>query len=187
MYENYYDCHHRKTMRTYIYTKRKKLRNVFIYKKPYTFQKARQSPLRFYIQKAVHFTLRDLHEIFEVGIYIQKAWHFALRDVFIYKKVHTSQKARQFAIRFYIQKSGTLRSTIFHWIFEICGGGGHLFLKNTIHLRYVAIYKVPDTMRYILISKKLCTFRFLYIHIIYRVVLIPNYKRTYDQSDQIEK
>ena len=27
----------------------------------------------------------------------------------------------------------------------------------------------------------------IYIYIIYRIVLIPNYKRTYDQSDQIEK
>ena len=41
-------------------------------------------------------------------------------------------------------------------------------------------------MRYILISKKICTFRYVNIFIIYRVVLIPIYKRTYDQSDQIE-
>ena len=57
-----------------LYTqKAKKLRYVFIYKKQDTFQKARQFPLRFYIQKAIHLTLRDFHEIFEVGIYIQKA------------------------------------------------------------------------------------------------------------------
>ena len=56
-----------------LYTqKAKKMRNVFIYKKPDTFQKARQFPLRFYIQKAIHLTLRDFHEILEVGIYIQK-------------------------------------------------------------------------------------------------------------------
>ena len=61
-------------------------------------------------------TLRDFHEIFEVGI--------ALRDVFISKKLDTSQKPRQFAIRFYIQKSGTLRYTIFYWIFETYRGGG---------------------------------------------------------------
>ena len=48
-------------------------------------------------------------------------------------------------------------------------------------------YKVPDTMRYILISKKLCIFGYEYIYIIYRVVHILNYKRTYDQSDHIEK
>ena len=74
MNENYDDCHHSKTTRTHIYTKSlKKLRNVFIHKEPDTFQKARQFPLHFYIQKSIHLTLRDFHEIFEVGIYIQKA------------------------------------------------------------------------------------------------------------------
>ena len=74
MYVNYDDCHQRKTTRTFIYKKIKtKKRNVIIYKNPDTFQKARQFPLRFYIQKALHLTLRDFHEIFEVGIYIQKA------------------------------------------------------------------------------------------------------------------
>ena len=62
----------RKSARVYT-QKAKKLRNVFIYKKQDHFQKARQSPLRFYIQKAIHLTLRDFHEIFEVGIYTQKA------------------------------------------------------------------------------------------------------------------
>ena len=63
-----------KRQRACLYTqKAKKLRNDFIYKKPDTFQKARQFPLRFYIQKAIHLTLRGFHEIFEVGIYIQKA------------------------------------------------------------------------------------------------------------------
>ena len=43
-----------------LYTqKAKKLPNVFIYKKPDTFQKARQFPLRFFIQKAIHFALWD--------------------------------------------------------------------------------------------------------------------------------
>ena len=73
MNKNYDDCYHRKMTRTLIYTKSKKIRNVLIYKKPDTFQKARQFPFRFYIQKAIHLTLRDFHEILEVGIYIQKA------------------------------------------------------------------------------------------------------------------
>ena len=60
-------------------------------------------------------------------------------------------------------------------------------LKKQGTLRYVAKYKEPDTMRYILISKKQYLFLNVYIYIIYRVVLTPNYKRTYDQSDQIEK
>ena len=81
-----------KRQRARLYTqKAKKLRNVFIYKKQDTFQKARQFPLRFYMQKAIHLTLRDFHEIFEVGIYIQK--HDTLRYVtFLY-----TQKARHFA------------------------------------------------------------------------------------------
>ena len=44
-----------------------------MYKKLDTFQKARQFPLRFTYKKAIHLTLRDFHEIFEVGIYIQIA------------------------------------------------------------------------------------------------------------------
>ena len=53
MNENYNDCHHRKTTGTFLYTqKAKQLRNVYIYIKPDTFQKARQFPLCFYIQTA---------------------------------------------------------------------------------------------------------------------------------------
>ena len=74
MDENYDDCHYRKTTRTFMYTKSKKnWDNVFIYKRTDTFQKARQFPLYFYIQKTRNLTLRDFHEIFKVGIYIQKA------------------------------------------------------------------------------------------------------------------
>ena len=51
----------------------KHLRNNFIYKKTDTFQNAGQSPLGFYIQKAIDLTMRDFHGIFEVGIYKQKA------------------------------------------------------------------------------------------------------------------
>ena len=35
-------------------------------------QEAKKIAKRFYIQKAIHLTLWDFHEIFEVGIYIQK-------------------------------------------------------------------------------------------------------------------
>ena len=57
-----------------LYTQKVKIiTERFIYKKPDTFQKARQFPLRFYIQKAIHLTLMDSHENFELGIYIQNA------------------------------------------------------------------------------------------------------------------
>ena len=113
--------------------KAKKLLNIFIYKKPDTFQKARQFPLRFYIQKGIQLTLRDFHEIFEVGIYIQKAWHFALRHVFIYKNLDIPQKARKFAIRFYIQKSGTFALRDFSLNFwNLRRGGTFVDWKNNI-------------------------------------------------------
>ena len=134
----------------------KKLRNVFIYKKPDTFQKARQFPLRFYIQKAIRLTLRDFHEIFEVGIYTQKAWNFALRDVFIYKKLDTSQKPRKIAIRPCIQKSGTLRYAIFHWIFEICGGGRtFIYWKNNSLFMTFLYWKIKHFFVTLLYTKSL--------------------------------
>ena len=56
---NYDDCHNRKTMLTFL--------------------KAKKIKKRFYIQNAIHLTLRDFHGIFEVGIFIQIARRFALR------------------------------------------------------------------------------------------------------------
>ena len=77
--------------------------------------------------------------------------------------------------------------------------GWHFFIQKTMHfvlhlcvqkkntLCYVFIHNNLDTLRYIFICKKRCTLRFVFISKIYCIVLIPNYKRTYDQSDQIEK
>ena len=149
-------------------------------------------------RRTIYFTLFFM-KFLKLAFIYKKAWHFALRDVFIYKNPDTSQKAQQFALCFYIQNPDTLRYAIFHWIFEICGGGGHFYFQKTIHfalhfyiqqimnfaLRF--IYTICDTMRYIFIFKKRCTFRYVYIYIIYLIVLVPNYKCTYDQSNQIEK
>ena len=81
------DYHQKKRTCTVLYIqKTKKMRSVYIciYINPDTFQKARQFPLRFYLEKSRYFTLRDFREIFEIGIiYIQRALHVALRDVFI--------------------------------------------------------------------------------------------------------
>ena len=54
-------------------------------------------------------------------------------------------------------------------------------------LRYVFEYKKPDILRYILICKRQFTLRYVFISKIYIIVLITNYKRTYDQNDQIDK
>ena len=48
----------RQRARLYIYRKQK-IRNVFIYKKADTLQKARKCSLRFYIQNSRHFTIRN--------------------------------------------------------------------------------------------------------------------------------
>ena len=58
-----------KRQRARLYTKNEiKLRNIFIYKKPDTFQKARQFPLRFISKKLDTLRSGTFHEIFEVGI-----------------------------------------------------------------------------------------------------------------------
>ena len=86
MNENFDDCHHRKTTRTFMYKKQKKLRNIFIFKKPDNFQKARQFPLFFLIQKAIHLTLRDFMKFSKLAFKYKK--HDALLYVtFLYSKI----------------------------------------------------------------------------------------------------
>ena len=55
---------------------------------------------------------------------------------FIYKKLDTLQKVRQFALHFYIHKKpDTLRYTIFHEIFGI-----GIYIQNHDTLRYLTFY-----------------------------------------------
>ena len=72
MNENYDDCHHRKTTRPFMYTKQKKC-EAFLYTKSQTLFKKLDNFRCVLYPKIIHSTLRDFHEIFEVGIYIQKA------------------------------------------------------------------------------------------------------------------
>ena len=81
--------------------KKKKMRNVFIYKKPDTFQKARQSPLRLYTKSHTldvmgfswnfwswHLYTKSMTLCVTWSLYIQKARHFAksktMCDTFLY-------------------------------------------------------------------------------------------------------
>ena len=66
------------------------LRDVFIYKNPYTFQKAWQFVLPFYVQKFRHFTLRN----FWWNLW---NWHLYTKSMTLYVTWH-----------FYIQKSRIL-------------------------------------------------------------------------------
>ena len=136
---------------------------------------------------------------FESGIYIQKAWHFALRDVFIYKKRDTSKKSRQFGLRFYLQKSWHFALRYFYRIFEI-GRGGRAFLyakNNALCVTFfyaknnalcvTFLYTKVQTLCIIFLYEKTMHFSLcLYIYN-YQIVLIPDYKCTYDQSNQIDK
>ena len=61
MNENYIECHEQKTTCKLMYIEKEKSSKTFIYKKLDTFQKARQCPLRFYLEKAIHLTLRDCY------------------------------------------------------------------------------------------------------------------------------
>ena len=157
------------------------MRNIFIYKKRDTFQKSRQFPLRFYIQKAINFTFRDSSWNFWSWhlytksmtlcvtwcFYIQKARHFAksntICDTFLYTKIlHFA--FRDFSLNFCnLRRGGDL--------FKKCTLRDIFILKKRGTLRYVAIYKEPDTMRYILISKKKYTFLYVYRYIDVYVII----------------
>ena len=128
MNENYNDCHHRKTTRTFLYTqKAKKIAELFYTQKARHFSKSYTIPVMFLYTKSHTLDVTGFSWNFWSWNYIQKSWHFSLREVFIYKKLETSQKAKQFAMRFYIPKSGTfaLRNfTLNFW--NLRRGGGHL-------------------------------------------------------------
>ena len=127
--------------RFYLYKKQKKLRNVFIYKKPDTFQKARQFPLRFYTQKAIHWRYGIFMKFLKLAFIFKK--HDTLRYVtFIYSKSMTLRKKQDNLLSFlYTQIRHFSVTRFFHWIFEICGGGGYLFLKRQCTLREIFILK----------------------------------------------
>ena len=84
--------------------KAKQLWIVLIYKKPDTFQKTRQFPLRFYIQKARHFMLRDFSWNFQSCHLYTKSMTLCVMWSFIYKKHDTLQKSVQIIIRFLYTK-----------------------------------------------------------------------------------
>ena len=122
----------RKRARSYIYKKQFFCENfIYIYKKHDNFQKARQFPLLFYSQKAWHFTLRDLHDFFEIGIYIYtKSMTICVTWYFNIQKNRHFEKSKTMCITFYIHKKpDTLCSVSFHGIFEIGGGSGAFLLK----------------------------------------------------------
>ena len=157
------------------------------------YTKSKKNVKRLYIQKNRHFAIM---KTICITFYIQKSWQFALRDFSwrswnwhlytksmtlcvmwrFYKQKKALRKNQDNLRYFFIyKKADTLRNAIFHEIFEIGGGGG------------IFICKKQCTLRYIFICKKTMHFLLRFIYNIYCILLIPNYKRMYDQSYQIDK
>ena len=190
MNENYNEYHQLNTMCTfYTYKRQNKLQKTFTYTNIDTLQKARQFASRFIYKKPDTLRYEICHEIFEADIYVQKVWHFSLRDVFT-KDPDTSQKARQFALRFICKNPDTLHYAIFIEFLKLEEGRGAFINEKKINLRYISVskkqctlryiftYKNPDILRYIFISKKQCTLWYVFISKIYRALLISINERT---------
>ena len=138
------------------------------------------------------------HESFETVMYIQKSWHFVLCLVLYTNSQSLRKNQDNLYYVFVYKKTDTLCYAIFEGTFEICKGGKGLYTKKCT-LRYIFIYKnnaicvtfythkKPDTLHYIFMSKEQCTFRYVFISKIYLLVLIPNFKQTYYQNNQIDK
>ena len=173
------------------------MRNVFIYKNPDTFQKARQFALRFYIQKARHFTLRNFSWNFWSWHLYTKIMSLCVTWRFYIQKTRHFEKSKTICVMFLYTKSRTLCITQFSIEFLKFTEGGIFKGIKQFTLRYIFIwkkqcnfcdvYKKLATLRYIFICKKQCILCYVFISKIYPIALIPNYKRTYDQIDQIEK
>ena len=136
MNENYDDCHHRKTTRTFIYTKSQKNCETFLYTKSRTlFKKLDNFRCVLYTKSHTldvtgfswsfwswHLYKKSMTLCVTWRFYIKKARHFVksktIGDTILYTK------SRHFALR------------NFHWSFEICGGEGHLFIKKTMHFAW---------------------------------------------------
>ena len=94
MNENYNDCHQRKTTRTFLYTKRKKLRKVYIYiQKAGQFAKSKTISVTFLYTKSMTFIklMQFFLKILKLAFIYKK--HDTLRDVtFLYSKSQTLRK-----------------------------------------------------------------------------------------------
>ena len=94
----------------YIYKKQKNAKRLYKYTKSQTLCKKQDNLCYVFIHKKQtlyvrQFFMKFLKLAFK---YMQKSLHFALHDVFMYKKIDTSKRARQSALRFLYTKSLTL-------------------------------------------------------------------------------
>ena len=96
----------RQRERFYINKKTKRIAKRLYFQKARHFAERKTISVRFIYNKARHFTLSNFSWMFLSWHLYKKAWHFQLCEFFIYKNLDTSQKARQFTLRFHIQEDG---------------------------------------------------------------------------------
>ena len=108
-----------------------------IYKKPNTFQKLHNSRYVFIYTKPYTWRHGIFMKFLKLAFIYKKTWPFSLRDVFIYKNHDTSQKARQIALRFYIQNPDTLRYAVLLKFLNWRRGWDIFICKKRCTFRYV--------------------------------------------------
>ena len=130
----------RQHARLYTYKNPKHLRNVFIYKNPVPLQKERQFPLHFlYTNSPTLYVTQFFMKFLKLAFILKNMTHCVKWNFYI-QNPNTSQKLRQLALRFYIQKAGHLALRNFLLSFWNWRRGGHFFTQKTIFLRNVFIY-----------------------------------------------
>ena len=187
----------RQRARFYIYKNQKKIAKRFYIQKFRHFSKIKTIYVTFLYSKikTLYFT-QFLWNLWSWNLYtkcmtlcvtwrfnIQKSRYFAKSKticvMFLYTKIWTLCVMRFFIEFLKLVEGGrdfNMKMTIHFSL--------HLYMQKTCTLRYFLLFKNPDNFRYIFICKKPWTLHYICIYIIYHIVLISNYKRTYDQSNQ---
>ena len=129
MNENYDDCYHWKTTRTFIYTKSKQNCEPFLDTKSHSIFKKLDNFRYVFLYKKQYTWLYGIFMIFLKLAFIYKK-HDTLRYVkILYRRSKTLRKKQDNLQYVFIYKNpALLHYANFHWIFHICGGGRHLFI-----------------------------------------------------------
>ena len=159
----------RQRARLYIYIKQNKMRNVIYIQISRHFVNSKTICVAFLFTKAWHFTLRNFHEFFEIGIYIytKSMTLFVTWRFYIQKYTHF-EKFKTIWITFFYTKSLTLYVTQFFMGFLKLAEGGEGYEQEIMHFSLIRLYaknnalpdtfyKKPETLRHFLIFKTKCT------------------------------
>ena len=169
--------------------------------KSYTLQKSRQLTLRFYSQKAIHFTLLNFPFFYNWHVYIWEKMTLCVMWRFSTQKARHFEKARKFALWFFTQKAWHFALCNFSLDFWNCRRNRDIFIYKNNALCVKSLYQrnnkfsVPLfyikrpilSVTFVYPKNNALWFPFLYLNFTVSYILITNYKRTYDKSNQIDK